>query len=104
MYVSRVLIDGRFYGGITNIGKKPTIPSKDGTAPVGVETFVFDYEGDLYGREIEVGLLHFVRPERKMSGLEELKEQISRDKEVGLTYLKEHPQLLSQAVFCTKDQ
>lgn len=104
VYVSRVLIDGRFYGGITNIGKKPTIPSKDGTAPVGVETFVFDYEGDLYGREIEVGLLHFVRPERKMSGLEELKEQISRDKEEGLTYLKEHPQLLSQAVFCTKDQ
>lgn len=96
VYVSRVLIDGRFYGGITNIGKKPTIPTKDGVAPVGVETFVFDYEGNLYGKEIEVGLLHFVRPERKMSGLEELKGQISRDKEVGQEYLASHPDVLKE--------
>ncbi len=94
VYVSRVLIDGRFYGGITNIGKKPTIHAKDGISPTGVETFVFDYEGDLYGKEIEVGLLHFVRPERKMSGLEELKAQISRDREVGTAYFREHPDAL----------
>lgn len=89
VYVSRVLIDGQFYGGITNIGKKPTIKTKDGESPVGVETFIFDYEGDLYGREIEVGLLHYVRPERKMSGLEELKEQIGKDKDFGRVFLKE---------------
>ena len=73
VYVSRILVDKTYYGGITNIGKKPTVT---GDNPVGVETFVFDYHGDLYGKEIEVGLLHFIRPERKMSGMEELKGQI----------------------------
>lgn len=87
VYVSRVLIDGVFYGGITNIGRKPTIKTKDGISPIGVETFVYDYDGNLYGKEIEVGLLHFVRPERKMSGLEELKEQITTDKEFGRAFL-----------------
>ena len=52
-------------------------------------TFVFDYEGDLYGQEIEVGLLHFIRPERKMSGLEELKSQITKDKDFGRAFLAE---------------
>lgn len=87
VYVAQVLIDGRIYGGITNIGRKPTIDAENGENPIGAETFVFDYNGDLYGKEIEVGLLHYVRPERKMSGLEELKEQIRRDKDFGRMYL-----------------
>ena len=63
---------------------------------MGVETFVFSYEGNLYGKEIEVGLLHYVRPERKMSGLEELKAQITKDKEFGRRYLAEHPWFLEE--------
>lgn len=91
VYVAQVLIDGKRYGGVTNIGKKPTIKGKepDGLRPTGVETFVFDYEGDLYGQEIEVGLLHFIRPERKMRGLEELKEQITKDKDFGRQFFAE---------------
>lgn len=89
VYVAQVLIQGKMYGGVTNIGKKPTIKEKDGKEhrPVGVETFIFDYDGDLYGQEIEVGLLHFIRPERKMRGLEELKAQITRDKDFGRAFL-----------------
>lgn len=87
VYVSRVWICGKYYGGVTNIGRKPTIKTADGASPVGVETFIFDYSGDLYGKEIEVGLLHFLRPERKMSGMEELKEQISRDKDSARKFL-----------------
>lgn len=86
VYVAQVLIQGKLYGGVTNIGKKPTIKGQTNHRPTGVETFVFDYEGNLYGEEIEVGLLHFIRPERKMEGLEELKEQISRDKDFGRAY------------------
>ncbi len=91
VYVAQVLIGGKLYGGVTNIGKKPTIKGKDGEdyRPTGVETFVFDYDGDLYGQEIEVGLLHFIRPERKMSGLEELKAQITKDKDFGRAFLAE---------------
>ncbi len=104
VYVSRVLIDGQFYGGITNIGRKPTIKTKDGVSPVGVETFIFDYEGDLYGREIEVGLLHYVRPERKMAGLEELKEQIARDKDFGRAFLAGKEGILENAPSVTREK
>lgn len=84
VYVSRVLVEGREYGGISNIGRKPTI---DGESPVGVETFIFGIDKDIYGSVIEVQLLHFVRPEQKFDGLEALKEQIERDKQFGQDYL-----------------
>jgi len=87
VYVSRVLINGTYYGGITNIGKKPTV---EGEYPVGVETFVFDFDRDIYGENIEVQLLHFERPEQKFASLEELKRQLEKDKEYGLRYLKKH--------------
>lgn len=87
VYVSEIRINDGLYGGVTNIGRKPTIKTDGSLSPVGVETFVFDYAGDLYGKEIEVGLLHYIRPERKMSGLEELKEQITRDKDFARNFL-----------------
>ena len=87
VYVSRVLIDGTYYGGITNIGKKPTV---EGEYPVGVEPFVFDFDRDIYGENIEVQLLHFERPEQKFASLEDLKRQLEKDKEYGLRYLKKH--------------
>lgn len=85
VYVSRVWIDGVSYGGITNIGRKPTVGKP---SPVGVETFIFDLNQDLYGKNIEVQLLTFERPEKKFDSLEELKQQLEQDKEYGLNYLK----------------
>lgn len=88
VYVSRVYVDGTYYGGITNIGKKPTV---EGEAPVGAETFIHGINKDIYGKNIEVQLLHFIRPERKFEGLEHLKEQIGKDKEYGMKYLQALP-------------
>lgn len=84
VYVSKVLVDGTVYGGVTNIGRKPTIA---GDISVGVETFIFGLEKDLYGSWIEVQLFHFSRPERKFDSLEELKEQIGKDKTLAKAYL-----------------
>lgn len=84
VYVSRVLTEEGCYGGITNIGKKPTV-EKD--SPTGVETFIFGLNEDLYGKNIEVQLLNFERPEQKFDSLQQLKEQLERDKEYGLLYL-----------------
>lgn len=84
VYVSHVIVDEITYGGITNIGKKPTV---EGDSPVGVETFIFEMDRDLYGKNIEVQLLHFERPEQKFGSLEELKRQLQQDKEYGLRYL-----------------
>lgn len=86
VYVSRVLIEGVWYGGITNIGRKPTI---EGKSPVGVETYVFGFNREIYGEQIEVQLLNFERPERKFESLDELKAQLLQDKEYGLKYLRQ---------------
>lgn len=68
--------DGRQFAGVGNLGKKPTIGMEE---PVGLEVWLFDYEGNLYGKEITVYLLDFQRPEQKFASMEELKTQIAED-------------------------
>lgn len=85
VYVSKVYVDGTYYGGVTNIGRKPTV---GGDSPAGVETFLYGIDEDIYGKNIEVQLLSFIRPERKFDGLEQLKAQIARDRDYALEYLK----------------
>lgn len=76
VYTARVEIDGNIYDGIANIGCKPTIA---GDNPVGVETHLFDFKGDLYGRHAKVSLLKWVREERKFQSISELKTQMEKD-------------------------
>lgn len=83
VYKSFVEVDGKQYKGVTNIGVKPTVERHDGTGAV-METHIMGYSGDLYGREIAVALVRFIRPEVKFSGLDELKLQMARDKENAL--------------------
>lgn len=87
VYISRVSADGNFYGGVSNIGKKPTV---QGDHPVGVETFILGLEKDLYGEHIEVQLLHFLRPEQRFDSMDELKMQIERDKKAAAAYYKKY--------------
>lgn len=87
VYASKTQIEtgdyaGRSFAGVTNIGYKPTI----GEYFRGVETYLFDFEGDLYGELIEVQLYAFERPEQKFGGRKELKEQMHRDIEFGKEY------------------
>ena len=76
VYSSKVHLGGKVYDGMTNIGRKPTISEKE---KVGVETYIYDYDGDAYGEFIEVELLRFVRPEMKFDNLDMLKAQINSD-------------------------
>lgn len=70
------------YCGITNVGYKPTV----GEYFRGVETYLFDYDGDLYGRMISVQFYAYERPERKFAGMEALREQMHRDILFGKRY------------------
>lgn len=82
VYAVTVPVDGQEYSGVANIGVRPTV---DGKTPV-LEVHLFNYSGDLYTRYLEVTFRHFIRPERKMSGLEELEKQIQCDKEEALRF------------------
>ena len=68
---------------MTNIGTKPTVTQE---MKVTVETYLYDFSGDLYGETAEVGLLTFRRPERRFSGVEELKKTMEEDIEAGRIY------------------
>ena len=76
VYLTRTMMEeGDFYG-ITNIGYKPTV---GGETHKGVETFLFDFSGDLYGRHLKVEFLEFERPEQKFQSLDALKARILSD-------------------------
>lgn len=84
VYVSRIRLDGKRYGGITNIGKKPTIR---GDYPAGAETYIYDFHGDVYEKTAWVELLHFERPEMRFAGIGELRAQLEKDLAYGRAYL-----------------
>ena len=75
VYATRTRHGGTEYKSVSNFGRRPTVGSD---APL-LETHLFDFEGDLYGAEIDVSFVEFLRDERKFDGLDALKAQISRD-------------------------
>ena len=73
------ILDGDFAGqalrGVANLGLRPTV----GTDKPRLESHFFNFDGDLYGANLRVSLLHFIRPEQKFDGLDALKAQIAKD-------------------------
>ncbi len=76
VYGSTMIIDGVKHYGVTNIGYKPTVGAE---LRPGVETYILNYEGNLYGKTVEVKLHQYLRPEMKFENVEQLKEQMHKD-------------------------
>jgi riboflavin kinase/FMN adenylyltransferase len=85
VYVTGTLIDGQWRRSVTNVGLRPTFA--DATEP-SVETFVMNWDGDLYGDVVRVRFLYRLRDERKFSSIDELKTQIARDVERANSYFE----------------
>ncbi|MBX2989199.1 MAG: bifunctional riboflavin kinase/FAD synthetase [Bdellovibrionaceae bacterium] len=90
VYITRTLVGSQHFVSVTNLGINPTFHSEPG-APIKVETHLLDFAGDLYGRELRVELLKFLRPERKFSGIDELKTQIDADMAETRRFFDESP-------------
>ena len=78
VYASVTEFDGKKYYGVTNVGTKPTV-SDD--FEISVETNIFDFDRDIYGKRINLSLMHFLRPEMKFESIEALKNQMKSDAE-----------------------
>ena len=85
VYVSRVRLGQRVFYGVTNIGRRPTV--EDAVNDV-VETFIFDFDEDVYGAMVTVELLHFLRPESKMTSKDDLIRAVEFNKAQALDYLR----------------
>ncbi len=75
VYETRVVIDGREYKGITNFGTRPTFDDDE----IVTETYLDGFEGDLYGRELTVEFVRFLREIEKFHGADELAAQLKKD-------------------------
>lgn len=88
VYASLVKIKNKIYYGVTNIGVKPTVGS---SLPLS-ETWIANFDGDLYGKQVSVFLLKFIRPEKKFDSLDLLRSQILSDgikaKNIAEEYLR----------------
>ncbi|MCR5527267.1 MAG: bifunctional riboflavin kinase/FAD synthetase [Lachnospiraceae bacterium] len=85
VYFSDVVIGSEIFHGITNVGRKPTLSDHEA---VSVETFLYDFDDDIYGENLRVELLHWRREERKFENLDALKKQMHEDMEAGRMWHK----------------
>ena len=83
VYVTKIKLAKKIFYGVTNAGNKPTFGNNTFT----VETFIFDFEDDIYGEYLEVIPLHQLRSETKFKGMEDLKKQIMKDVKSAQKYL-----------------
>lgn len=86
VYASYTIIDGKKYPSVTNVGVRPTI---EGFSKERSETNIVGFDGDLYDKNIKVHLLKKIREEMKFNNLDELRNQIAKDREASKIISKE---------------
>lgn len=79
------LPEGRFMG-LTNIGTRPTVDQEN---RISIETYLFDFDRDIYGERAKLELCFFIRDIRKFGSLEEVWAQVRRDEETAREKLRE---------------
>lgn len=84
VYAVDVQYNGQLLSGMTNIGFRPTVAGENQT----VETYIFDFDNDIYGEHLTLRFREFIRPEQKFSGLPALVEQLKNDEETARALLK----------------
>lgn len=83
VYYSQVRYEGEIYPGISNVGYKPTVSQEQ---VLGIETYLYDFDKEIYGEDISVSLLEFKRPEMRFTSVEDLKAQMKQDISDGKRY------------------
>jgi len=82
VYITETLIDNVIYPSVTNVGFNPTFNQQD----FNIETFILDFDKDLYGKVLDVLFIRFISPEVKFESLEALIDKIGHDVQVARDY------------------
>ena len=86
VYAARAILDdGSEHMAVTNVGVRPTVSGED---RVSVESFILDYSGNLYDRQVRIEFFRFIRPEMKFPSVDALKAQILKDAETTRAYFE----------------
>ncbi len=84
VFAVRVGTEQGQYLGVANVGPRPSFPE----TPPSLEVHLLDFSGDLYGQKIRVSFEHYLRSQRRFSGLDDLKTQLSSDAQAAREKLK----------------
>ena len=76
VYATRAAVDGKRYYGVSNVGVRPTV---EHTTQANCETYILDFDGNLYGKTVKVEFCHFLRPEEKFESPTALRDAISQN-------------------------
>ena len=86
VYVTRIRIGDGIYTSVTNIGRRPTV---DNESYITVETFIIDFDKEIYGERAILEVHQFLRPIQKFDSLQEVQMQVQQDVEMAKIYFKE---------------
>lgn len=75
IYATKIVVDGKIYNAMTNVGAKPTFNQNSPS----IETHIFDFSGDIYGKDVKILFFERTRDIIKFPSVEELKLQLQRD-------------------------
>ncbi|MAE84305.1 MAG: riboflavin biosynthesis protein RibF [Flammeovirgaceae bacterium] len=84
-YAVRVEVDGECYQGMLNIGQRPTVSGQERR----IEVNIFDFNQDIYNHRVKVAFVRLLRKEQKFSSIEELKEQLNKDRLLAIDILNQ---------------
>lgn len=86
VWLARIVLEdtGERYWGLVNVGVRPTV---EDAGSCKAEAWLLDFSGNLYGRDISIELLHFMRPEEKFESLDELREAMELDRQNALNII-----------------
>jgi riboflavin kinase/FMN adenylyltransferase len=87
VYAVRIFVQHRWLDGVCNLGYKPTFKDPNEKA-INIEVHIFDFNLSIYGEEVVITWHEWIRNEQKFSGIDELVQQIQKDKETAIEYFK----------------
>jgi riboflavin kinase/FMN adenylyltransferase len=82
VYITETIVGSKRFQSVTNVGFNPTFEQED----FNLETFIFDFDEDIYHKNIKVVFKKRIRDELKFESVEELKEWIAKDVQVAISY------------------
>ncbi|MCS6885435.1 MAG: bifunctional riboflavin kinase/FAD synthetase [Acidobacteriota bacterium] len=85
VYITLVLVDGRWHRSVTNVGIRPTVTDE----PVcTVETHILDFDRDIYGQKLRLRFLHRIRNEQRFASIAQLRDRIALDTKLSIRYFE----------------
>jgi riboflavin kinase/FMN adenylyltransferase len=75
VYYTNIMIDGTLHKSITSVGYNPTVDGKN----LSIETYILDFDREIYGQEVKLYFVEYMRDEEKYETLDELVEQLKKD-------------------------